>query len=402
MTHSCLGALPSRRKALLWLAVALAISACTPQGGPPEFPPPEVNVALVVDREITEWDAFDGRIAAIESVESRSRVTGYLAGVPFREGGEVAKGALLFTVDDREYRAALASAKANTARAATRLEVARAELQRSEKLLAIRAVSQEEIETRRGEVSQATADLQAARAGEQQAALNVEFTRIKSPIAGFAGAAAVRPGNLVTAASALLTTVVSIDPIYVEFQGDERMYLKYQEMARAGERGSSRDTRNPVRVGLADEQGFPHEGEMVFVDNALDPGTGTIRARAILDNKDRVFTPGLFARVQLLGSGKRRALLINERAIVTDQDRKYVFVVGNDNTAMRKDITLGVQVEGMRVVQDGLTATDRIIVNGVRKIFFPGMPVKPFLVPMDQPELVTAPAAPAAQSAAAP
>lgn len=363
------------------------------------MPPAEVNVAQVVDREITEWDGFDGRIAAIESVEIRPRVSGYLMGMHFREGGEVEKGALLFTVDDREYRAALASAKANAARAATRVDVARDNLRRSEKLLEIRAVSQEELEAQRGELRQASADLQAARAGQEQAALELEFTRIRSPIAGVAGAAAVRPGNLVTAASTLLTTVVSMDPIYVEFEGDERMYLKYQEMARAGERGSSRDTRNPVRVGLADEKGFPHEGAMVFVDNALDPGTGTIRARAILDNKDRVFTPGLFARVQLLGSGKHPALLINERAILTDQDRKYVYVVGTDGKAMRRDITLGAQVEGLRVVREGLAATDRIVVNGVRKIFFPGAPVKTTLVPMDQPEFVAEPAAAAPKPA---
>ncbi|MEZ5515529.1 MAG: efflux RND transporter periplasmic adaptor subunit [Steroidobacteraceae bacterium] len=387
MTQSFRAAVAQRRRCFVGLALAVVLAGCSPQGGPPEFPPPEVNVAQVAEREITEWDAFDGRIAAIESVELRPRVSGYLTGVHFREGSEVAKGDLLFTVDDREYRAALASAKANTARAATRVDVAKDELQRSEKLLAIRAVSQEELATRRGALRQASADLQAARANEQQAALDVEFTHIKAPIAGVVGAAAVRPGNLVTAPTTLLTTLVSIDPVYVEFQGDERMYLKYQDLARTGERGSSRDTRNPVRVGLANEEGYPHEGEMVFVDNALDPGTGTIRARAILSNAERVFTPGLFARVQLLGNGKRKALLINERAVLTDQDRKYVYVVGDDGLAMRKDVTLGVQVDGLRVVRDGLTAHDRVVVNGVRKIFFAGMSVKPLLVPMDQPEL---------------
>ncbi len=353
-------------------------------------------------RPITEWDAFDGRIAAIESVEIRPRVSGYLAGVHFRDGSELAKGALLFTVDDREYRAAQASAEANTARAATRVAVARTEYARSEKLKAARAVSEEELETRRGELQQAEADLKAAQAQAQQSALNMEFTRIRAPIAGYVSAAAVRPGNLVQAGSTLLTTLVSIDPVYVEFEGDERMYLKYQQMSRNGERPSSRDARNPVRVGLADEPGYPHEGEMVFVDNALNPSTGTIRARALLPNKDRVFTPGLFARVQLLGSAQREAILVNERAVLTDQDRRYVYVVGDDNKAMRRDVQVGGEAEGMRIVREGLKPGDRVVVNGVRKIFFPGMPVKPVVVPMDKPELEPAPApAPAPTAAAA-
>lgn len=380
------------------VTLAALVAGCAP-GGPPEMPPPEVNVALVEARPIVEWDAYDGRIAAIDSVELRPRVTGYLAGVHFREGSEVAKGALLFTVDDREYRAALASAQANTARAQTRVEVARTEFARSEKLKAARAVSEEELETRRGELRQAEADLKAAEAQQRQAELNVEFTRIRAPIAGYVSSAAVRPGNLVVAGNTVLTTVVSIDPVYVEFQGDERMYLKYQAMSRNGERPSSRDARNPVRVGLADEQGYPHEGEMVFVDNALDPSTGTIRARALLPNKDHVFTPGLFARVQLLGSGQRDAILVNARALLTDQDRRYVYVVGEDGKATRRDVQLGGEAEGMRIVREGLKNGDRVVVNGVRKIFFPGMPVKPVVVPMDQPD--SAPAQePAAGTAA--
>lgn len=386
------------------LLSTLLLTACGGGGGPPEMPPPEVNVAVITPKPITEWDGFDGRIAAIESVEIRPRVSGYLAGVHFRDGSEVAKGALLFTVDDREYRAALASAQANTARAATRVSVARTEYARSEKLKAARAVSEEELETRRGELQQAEADQKAAEAQQQQAALNMEFTRIRAPISGYVSAAEVRPGNLVQAGSSLLTTLVSVDPVYVEFEGDERMYLKYQQMSRNGERPSSRDARNPVRVGLADEQGYPHEGEMVFVDNALDPSTGTIRARALLPNKDRVFTPGLFARVQLLGSGQREAILINERALLTDQDRRYVYVVGDDDKAVRRDVQVNGAAEGMRIVREGLKPGDRVVVNGVRKIFFPGMPVKPVVVPMDQPEFEVAPAAapaPAPTAAAA-
>lgn len=398
--HIPVATVPALR-VLLPSVAALLLAACG-AGGPPQLPPPAVSVAEVVQQPVTEWDPYEGRITAIESVELRPRVSGYLAGVHFREGSQVAKGALLFTVDDREYRAALDSARANTARAATRADVARIEAERAEKLRAGRAISDEELESRRGELRQAEADVAAARAQERQAALNVEFTRITAPIAGVASSARVRPGNLVNAGETLLTTVVSVDPIYVEFEGDERMYLRYQAMARRGERPSSRDARNPVRVGLADEDGYPHQGEMVFVDNALDPGTGTIRARAQLSNKDGVFTPGLFARVQLQGGGPRDALLINERAVLTDQDRKFVYVVGNDNLAQRRDVVLGARADGLRVVTSGLAAGDRVVVNGVRKIFFPGMPVAPSVVPMDKPDAAPAPAAVEAAAAAEP
>lgn len=381
-------------------ALAVLLAACAP-GGPPQLPPPAVTVAEVLRKSVVEWDQYEGRIAAIERVELRPRVSGYLAGVHFREGSRVAKGALLFTVDDREYRAALDSARANTARATTRAELARIEAARAEKLRAGRAISDEELEARRGELRQAEADLAAARAQERQAALNVEFTRITAPISGVVSSARVRPGNLVSAGETLLTTVVSMDPIYVEFEGDERMYLKYQAMARRGERPSSRDAPNPVRVGLADESGYPHEGRMVFVDNALDPGTGTIRARAELPNRDGVFTPGLFARVQLQGGGPREALLIDERAVLTDQDRKYVYVVGDDNIAQRRDVVLGGRADGLRIVERGLAPGDRVVVNGVRKIFFPGMPVAPTVVPMERADTPAA-GAPAAGGAATP
>lgn len=372
--------------------MAALLAACTP-GGPPQLPPPAVTVAEVLRRPVVEWDQYEGRIVAVDSVELRPRVSGYLAAVHFREGSRVARGALLFTVDDREYRAALDSARANAERAATRVELARTEAVRAEKLRTGRAISDEELAARRAELRQAEADLAAARAQQRQAALQLEFTRVTAPIAGVVSSARVRPGNLVSAGETLLTTIVSMDPIYVEFQGDERMYLKYQAMARRGERPSSRDAPNPVRVGLADEQGYPHEGRMVFVDNALDPGTGTIRARAELSNRDGVFTPGLFARVQLRGGGERDALLIDERAVLTDQDRKYVFVVGDDKLAQRRDVVLGGRADGLRIVEQGLAPGDRVVVNGVRKIFFPGMPVAPTVVPMEEAARASAAAA---------
>jgi len=378
------------------LLSSVLLAACGAQGGPPEFPPPQVSVATPIQRAVTEWDSYNGRIEAVESIEIRPRVGGYLAAAHFREGALVKQGELLFTIDDREYRAQLASAKADLARAEARRALARQELGRSERLVQAKAVSEEELQTRRAELAQAEADRQAAAARVDQAELTLGFTTIRAPIAGRIGAALIKPGNLVAPNESLLTTLVSLDPVYVVFDGDERAYLRYQQMARDGQRGSSRDVRNPVRVGLANEEGYPHEGEMVFVDNALNPATGTIRARARLANPDGVFTPGLFARVQLLGARRDGALLIHEQAVLTDQDRRFVYVVGEQQQALRRDVVLGPLVDGLRIVEHGLQADDRVIVNGTRKIFFPGQPVAPVDVPMDQPNAMPAQTAAAA------
>ncbi|MEO6172014.1 MAG: efflux RND transporter periplasmic adaptor subunit, partial [Arenimonas sp.] len=314
----------------------------------------------------------------------------------FREGSEVHRGQKLFSIDDREYRAAVESARANVARAQSRVVLARTEQARSERLIKEQATSQGELDQRRGELQQAQADLSAMQAAVTQAQLNLSFTQITSPIDGRIGAAMVKPGNLVSPGTSLLATVVTMDPIYVTFEGDEQVYLKYQAMAKNGERKSSRDARNPVQVGLANESGYPHKGEMVFVDNQLNAGTGTIRAKAEMQNSDGVFTPGLYARVRLLGSGEQTAMLINEMAVSTDQDRKFVYVLGDKNATVRKDVVLGENVDGLRVVRSGLDPKDIVVVNGVRKIFFPGAPVSPITVPMDKPDQ-----APPAQPAAA-
>ncbi len=383
-----------RRFGIVAIATALLVSACG-ENAQQQFPPPDVSVAQVVQKPITEWDDYSGHIEAIESAEIRPRVTGHLLRVHYREGGLVAKGALLFTIDGREYAAAAAVARADAARAEARVALAKQELARAETLIASRAVSQGELDQRRMEAQQADADLLAARARVAQAELSLGFTRVTAPFAGRAGAALVKPGNVVAPSETLLTTLVSVDPVYVAFTGDERAYLRYQELARAGNRESSREVRNPVLVGLANEAGYPHQGEMDFVDNALDPGSGTIRARAVLPNPDGVFTPGLFARVRLLGGSQSNALLIHEQAVLTDQDRRYVYILGKGNAAERRDLRLGPHIEALRVVESGLAAGDRVIVNGMRKIFFPGQPVNPRDVPMDDPNRA-APPAPAA------
>ncbi len=387
-----------QRPGIVAAAAAFLASACG-GGAQPQFPPPEVSVAAVVQKPITEWDDYSGHVEAIDAAEIRPRVAGHLRRVHYREGGLVEKGQLLFTIDDREYAAAADAARADAARAEARVALAKQELARAETLIASRAVSQGELDQRRMEARQADADLLAARARQARAELDLGFTRVTAPFAGRAGAALVKPGNVVAANETVLTTLVSVDPVYVTFTGDERAYLRYQELAREGNRESSRDVRNPVLVGLANEQGYPHRGEMDFVDNALNPATGTISARAVLPNPDGVFTPGLFARVRLLGGSQSDALLIHEQAVLTDQDRRYVYIVGQDSTAQRRDVTLGPHVESLRVVESGLAPGDKVIVNGMRKIFFPGQPVMPRDVPMDDPNRpapqAPAPAAPA-------
>ncbi|MBM4220018.1 MAG: efflux RND transporter periplasmic adaptor subunit [Gammaproteobacteria bacterium] len=367
-------------------ALAITLAGC---GGNQQhqMPPPDVNVAAVVQKPVTRWDDYSGHVEAIDAAEIRPRVAGHLEAIHYRQGGLVEKGQLLFTIDSREYRAAAAAETADASRAEARVALAGQELVRAEKLIGERAISQGELDQRRMEAQQAQADLQSARARLAQAELNLGFTRITAPFAGRAGEALVKPGNVVVPNQSVLTTLVSVDPVYVTFVGDERAFLRYQEIVRAGNAENPRNAHTPVRVGLANEDGFPHEGVVDFVDNALNPATGTIRARAIVPNPDGRFTPGLFARVRLLGESLPSALLINEQAVLTDQDRRYVYIVGQGDTAERRNVTLGPPVEGLRIVESGLKPGDRVIVNGMRKIFFPGQPVKPHAVPMDQPNV---------------
>jgi multidrug efflux system membrane fusion protein len=367
--------------------IAAAMLAACGGNGQQQMPPPDVNVAAVVRKSVTEWDEYSGHVEAIESAEIRPRVGGHLQAVHYAEGGMVEKGQLLFTIDSREYKAAADAAQADASRAEARVALAEQELKRAESLIGERAISQGELDQRRMEAQQAKADVLAARANAARAGLDLGFTYIRAPFRGRAGEAKVKPGNLVAPNETLLTTVVSIDPVYVTFTGDERAFLRYQEIVRSGNADSPRDGGTPVLVGLANEDGFPHEGKVDFIDNALNPATGTIRARAVVPNPDNRFTPGLFARVRLLGETLTSALLIHEQAVLTDQDRRYVYVVGDKNSAERRDVTLGAHVEGLVVVESGLRAGDKVIVNGMRKIFFPGQPVNPHVVPMDQPNM---------------
>jgi multidrug efflux system membrane fusion protein len=361
-------------------AAALAITACSrggAQAGAP--PPPEVDAAQVVVKPIRQWDEFSGRTAATDAVDVRARVSGYIDRIAFKEGAEVKAGDLLFVIDPRPYRAAYDSAAAQLARAHAAEQLAQEQEQRARALIAAKAISREEFETRRAGSTQSSADVRVAEAAVATAKLNLGFTEVRSPIAGRVSRAMLTLGNLAQADQSVLTSVVSQDPVYVYFQPDEQTFLRYAELARKGERAKS---ANPVRVGLATDQDYPYTGTVNFINNQVDSATGTINLRAVVPNPDRIFTPGLYARVQLEGSADLRAILIDEKAVMTDQDRKYVYVVGPENKAVRKDVTLGGFADELRIVRSGLGANDKVIVAGLQNIFLPNTPVKPRIVAM--------------------
>ncbi|HEM7852172.1 TPA: efflux RND transporter periplasmic adaptor subunit [Burkholderia multivorans] len=354
----------------------LALSGCHDgQGGAPSAPLPEVGVATVVPRTVRIADEFNGRVEAVDAVELRPRVSGYLQRIRYKEGDLVAQGAVLFEIDPRPYRIALDRAIAQQQRARAAEHLARVQLQRVQTLIDAHATSQEELDNARTAAEQARADLQAADAAVADAKLNLGFTEVRAPISGRVGRALATAGNLARADDTLLTTVVSQDPVYVYFDCDEQSYLRYNaQRADPAHRAIGAD---PVRVGLANEMGFPHAGTVDFLDNRLDPQTGTIRARVRLRNADHTFTPGLYARVQLVSGRERSALLVDDKAVLTDQDRKYVYVIGPGDKALRRDVTIGRDLDGQRIVEKGLNAGDRVVVDGVQRIYYPGAQVKP-------------------------
>lgn len=347
-------------------------------------PAPAVSAAYVVVKSISQWDSFNGRIEAVESVQLRPRVSGYIDKVNYTDGQEVKKGEVLFTIDDRTYRAALEQAQANLARAKTQASLAQSEANRTDKLINTHLVSREEWEQRRSAAVQAQADIRAAQAAVDAAQLNLDFTKVTAPIDGRASRALITSGNLVTAGdtASVLTTLVSQKTVYVYFDVDESTYLHYQNLARSGQGASSNHTALPVEIGLTGEEGYPHQGKVDFLDNQLTPSTGTIRMRALLDNSQRQFTPGLFARVRLPGSAEFKATLIDDKAVLTDQDRKYVYIVDKEGKAQRRDITPGRLADGLRIVRQGLNPGDKVIVEGLQKVFMPGMPVNAKTVAM--------------------
>ena len=371
------------RRTLPVLAVVLvgALAACNkPSGPPPGQPPgpPPVSVAAAVEKEIVETDEFPGRIEAIDQVEVRARVTGYIQSVHFKSGAEVKKGDLLFLIEPRPFEAAVAQAQATLGNTRAQLDLARTVLARNKALLAERATSKREYDEAAAAVRSLEAQLRANQAVLDTARLNLSYTRVTAPVSGRVGKAEITPGNLVQGEvpnSPLLTTVVSTHPIYASFEVDEGAFLKYI--------GKSRGGTLPVAVGLADESGFPHEGRLEFVDNRVDPQSGTVRMRAVLDNKAGRFTPGLFARVKLGNAAQpHQAVLVVDRAIGTDQSKRFVLVVNGENKAEYREVKIGRLVDGLRVIESGLKPGELIVVNGLQRAR-PGAPVTPEKVPME-------------------
>jgi multidrug efflux system membrane fusion protein len=361
------------------VTLAIPLAGCKPVPDRKPLSPATVQVAEVVSKPILLSDEFNGRVASINSVDVRARATGYVDQVMYREGDSVKRGDLLFVIDPRLYRDALDSAKATLEQEKAAAAFAHIQEKRAQTLNASNAISLEEYQNRDSDLSQSTARVHKAEAAVAMAELNLSFTEVRSPIDGKTSQAQLTRGNLAQADQTILTTVVSQDPIYVYFDCDEQSYLRFEERVR-GKSGVS--SANPVRVALADESGFPHVGRVDFLDNEVNPTTGTIRARVVLSNVDHLLTPGLYARVQLGSTDTVQALLVDDKAILTDQDRKYVYVAGPGNVAQRKDVVTGTMAEGLRIIQSGLVTGDKVIIGGLQQIYFPGAPVTPQQVAM--------------------
>jgi multidrug efflux system membrane fusion protein len=358
----------------------------------------------VIVKEITPWEEFSGRIEATDVVEVKPRVGGVIESINYREGDLVEQGDLLFVIDPQPFRAELERAEAELERANAQAVLTRLESKRARDLVKRKLLSQGEYDQRVAAEDQANAAVRSAKASVELARLNLSYTEVRSPIAGRTGRALVTKGNLVSSDPTpdTLTSILSVDPVYVVFDSDELTYLRYfanaQQSSEETVIAEQIDQKNrTVFIGLGNEEGFPRQGYVDFVDNRITPSTGTIRIRAVLDNKDHRLTPGLFARVKLLAAESKQAVLISESAILTDQDRKYVYVLNKENQAVRRDIKTGRIIEGFRMVEAGLNSGDQIIVHGIQKVFFPNMPVSPQVIAMGDPPPSPAPSGPPAQ-----
>lgn len=393
-----------RRLISLPLLATAALAACSPSAPPPP-PKPHVSAALPLKRQVVDWDDYVGRFEAVQDVEIRPRISGTVESVNFREGVEVAKGQVLFTIDPRPYRAAAEQARADLAKAQALVTNARTELARAQKLVDAQAVSREEFETKEANLRSAVAAAGAARANLEAKSLDLAFTTVRSPISGRVSDKRVSIGTYVAAGQTVLTRVVTVNPIRFAFEGAETFYLKYVRQAQAGERESSRYAPNPVDIKLADETSYRWHGLMKFVDNAIDRNSGTIRAFAEVSNPNGFLVPGMFGRARLLGSGTYSALLVPDEAIVTDQTRRFVYVVDKDGKSLQRNVETGPLVEGLRVIKTGLAPTEKVILDGLARLQ-PGMPVDAKLITLKPRAAADSPAsnaiaAPAAAEATA-
>ncbi|MBM4226189.1 MAG: efflux RND transporter periplasmic adaptor subunit [Gammaproteobacteria bacterium] len=367
--------LPAALASLFSLGVQGAFAADAPAAAPP----PAVTVAKPAFKEVTEWDEYTGRFVAQQRVDVRARVSGYLQEVVLSEGHMVEEGQVLFRIDPEPFEAEVARAEAKVARASTTLKVAELEFERGERLASSKAMSRETMEERRANRDAAKADVEAARAELRLARLNLDYTEVRAPISGLASDVRVDRGNLISGGSAdstVLTTILKLDPIELEIEASESEFLRYSRLETAGTRQSSRNIANPVEAMLIDEDEWAHKGQMTFVDNEIDVNTATMRGRATFANPGHVLLPGMFARVRLLGAGAHEAILVPEEAIVADQARKLLMVVGKDNIIEARPVVLGPMIDGLRLIREGLAPEESIVVNGVQRAH-PGKPVTP-------------------------
>jgi multidrug efflux system membrane fusion protein len=393
----------NRRGLLAGLTASVALTAITvfalsgtrAQGDTAPAAPPAipVSVAIVEAREIVPWAEFSGRLEAIERVELRSRVAGVVEAVHFREGNLVKQGDLLVSIDQAPYLADLQRAEAQVQGAKARVALAESENERGQQLLATRNLSQRDVDTRVNNLREAQANLQAAEAARRTAQLNLDYTQIRAPISGRIGRLDVTIGNLIAAGGQVLTSLLSVDPIYAAFNADERSVLDALASLPDGSRALE---QIPVRLTTATAQAAQFSGKLHFVDNGIDGASGTVRVRARLDNPDGKLMPGQFVRVQLGQAKAEQQLVINERAVGTDQNKKFVFVVGDDAKAAWREVSLGAAHDGLRVVNAGLKPGERIVVNGLQRVR-PGATVAPEPVPMAQKSELKKPATELAQ-----
>jgi len=379
---------------LIGASALFSLSGCAPpadaQGGPPQAPP--VSVAPAVQRSVSDSEEFSGRLEAIDFVELRPRVSGTIDKVHFVDGALVRKGDLLFTIDPRPFEAELARAQSQLASTKAKSELAQSELARARTLLAQQAASKEEVDQLSSSSRTSQADIQGAEAALRVASLNVGYTQVRAPIAGRASRALITAGNLVNEQS-VLTSIAGVSRVYAYFDGSEQTYLRL--------RGASPDQLR-IKMALSNETGFPHTGRVDFIDNRLNPQTGAIRMRGVFDNSKGEFVPGLFARMQLSGEATHDAVLTPERAIGTDQSKRFVLVAGANNTAEFREVKLGALYDGMRVVESGLKAGELVVVNGLQRVR-PGAPMTPEKLEVDERGMpiekpAAAPAAPGAKS----
>jgi len=370
--------------ALSILAIS-ALAACQPsaqeQAGHSPQPAPQVSVAKVISERVTEWDEFTGRLEAPQTVDLRPRVSGYIDDVLFQEGALVAAGDTLFQIDPESFENEVVRLKADLLEADSQAVLAERELARGKRLHKQNAMSLEALDNRLARQQQAKANVLSKKAALAQALLDLSYTQVKAPISGRVSRASITKGNYVTAGESQLTSLVSTDKVYAYFDADEQTFLKYNQLAREGLRPNSVEAKYPVLMGLANDKAFPHTGHIDFIDNQVDKQTGTIRGRAVFDNAEGLFTPGLFARVKLVGSASHTAILIDEKVIGTDLNHKFVLVLDEENNAQYRSVVLGKKLNGLRLISEGLTANDTVVVNGLQRVR-PGSPVAPEVVPM--------------------